>query len=285
MLKVDLGNYDIIGDIHGKTAKLERLLLKLGYTKTETSHYSHPNRKVIFLGDFIDGGNEHSKVINIVKPMVENNAAYAIMANHEFNAISFHTNHPVTGLPLREHSSKNIGQHESFLTDYEDNQKEMHEVIDWFKSLPLFIDLPEIRAIHACWSQYEINKIRHFLDEDNAIRSELFDEFLIKANTKYTLEFDAIEVLLKGLEVSLPEGRSFKDKRGNERHNIRVKWWLSNGKTYNDYALVPSSTIVPKIPLPTELIDNYFYDKNEKPVFIGHYWLEGTPELQAPNVQ
>jgi hypothetical protein len=40
-------------------------------------------------------------VINIVKPMVEHEAAYAIMANHEFNVIAFHKMHPETGLPLR----------------------------------------------------------------------------------------------------------------------------------------------------------------------------------------
>jgi hypothetical protein len=232
----DSGNYDIIGDIHGKTSKLEPLLLALGYSKSDSGYYTHPTRKVIFLGDFIDGGNEHLGVINIVKSMVENNAAYAILANHEFNAISFHTLHPATGLPLREHSDKNIGQHESFIIDYQYHRKEMIEVIDWFKTLPLFIDLPEIRAIHACWSDYEIDKIRHYLDKNNAINPELFEEFLVKANTENTPEFDAIEVLLKGLEVPLPEGQSYSDNKGNERHSTRVKWWLSNGETYRDCA-------------------------------------------------
>jgi hypothetical protein len=41
---------------------------------------------------------------------------------------------------------------------------------------------------------------------------------------------------------------------------------------------------VPDTPIRKELIKHYFYDKREKPVFIGHYWLTGKPELQAKNV-
>jgi len=283
MYNDDQGNYDIIGDIHGYVTKLEKLLKKLEYTKNEQGFYSHPTRKVIFLGDFIDGGNEHKAVINIVKPMVENQAAYAIMANHEFNCISFHTNHPTTGLPLRERSIKNIGQHIEFLTEYQEHNEEMIETIEWFKTLPLFLDLSEIRAIHACWSDFEINKIKPYLTPENTIKPELFEEFFIKANTKNTPEFDAVEVLLKGLEIPLPNGKCFEDKSGTLRTDIRVKWWLTDGETYSDYALVPPNTVVPDIPLPKEQLVNYFYT-DSKPVFIGHYWLNGHPEIQADNI-
>ena len=46
---------DFIGDIHGHADKLEELLLKLGYTKSAGA-YSHPQRKVLFVGDYIDRG-------------------------------------------------------------------------------------------------------------------------------------------------------------------------------------------------------------------------------------
>ena len=45
--------YDIIGDIHGRALELEALLKQLGYAKRSGS-FSHPDRQVIFLGDFID---------------------------------------------------------------------------------------------------------------------------------------------------------------------------------------------------------------------------------------
>ena len=99
-------NFDIVGDIHGHAEPLMRLFNDLGYTKNDAGIYAHRDRQIIFLGDFIDRGQQQSEVINIVKPMVENGYAQAVMGNHEFNAICFHTTHPVTEKPLREHCDK-----------------------------------------------------------------------------------------------------------------------------------------------------------------------------------
>ena len=41
---------DLIGDIHGHADKLEELLLKLSYKKSDGA-YSRTNRKVLFVGD------------------------------------------------------------------------------------------------------------------------------------------------------------------------------------------------------------------------------------------
>ena len=64
--------YDLIGDIHGHATELEELLAKLGYTKNSKGIYQHPNRKVIFLGDFIDRGEEIREVLQIAKSMTDN---------------------------------------------------------------------------------------------------------------------------------------------------------------------------------------------------------------------
>jgi len=287
MYSNDKGNYDVIGDIHGHVTHLELLLKKLSYTKSPEGVYSHPTRKVIFLGDFVDGGSAHQKVIDIVKPMVENKTAYAIMGNHEFNAISFHTAHPDSGLPLREHTIKNVGQHIQFLSEYKKDKKDKKQMlaaIEWFKTLPLFIDLPEVRAVHACWSEYEMKKIKPYLTIDNRVKSELFIEFYVKANTKGSAEFNAVEVLLKGVEVALPEHSSFKDQYGNVRHETRIRWWLVNAKTYGDYSLAPLSEKLSAYSFPRDKIENYLYDVDQKPVFIGHYWLSGKPAIQQANI-
>lgn len=47
--------YDIIGDIHGQASTLEQMLLRLGY-RDEGGVFRHPERKVVYLGDFIDRG-------------------------------------------------------------------------------------------------------------------------------------------------------------------------------------------------------------------------------------
>ncbi|NLY64918.1 MAG: metallophosphoesterase, partial [Alcaligenaceae bacterium] len=80
--------YDLIGDIHGYAQPLKQLLSKLGYTE-KNGYWQHPERKVIFLGDFIDRGPEQIEAVLIAKAMVENNAALAVMGNHEFNAVAW----------------------------------------------------------------------------------------------------------------------------------------------------------------------------------------------------
>jgi hypothetical protein len=284
MHSTDHGNYDVIGDIHGNATQLDNLLRKLSYKKTEKGYYSHPSRKVIFLGDFVDGGKEHVKVIGIVKPMVENQAAYAIMGNHEFNAISFHTKHPATQQPLRERSIKNIGQHIEFLAEYKSQKKDLLAVIEWFKTLPLFLDLPQIRAVHACWSEHEINIIKPYLTAKNEVKPELFEEFYVRANSKGSDEFNAVEILLKGVEIELPQGASFKDKSENVRTAVRIKWWQSKGNSYGDYSLVRLDKEISKLSFPREAIKPYLYNTDSKPVFIGHYWLSGAPEIQHKKV-
>lgn len=81
--------YDIIGDVHGHASLLKKLLIKLGYEKTNGSYF-HPSRKAIFVGDFINRGSEIRKTIRIIRTMVENGNAFAILGNHEINAILFH---------------------------------------------------------------------------------------------------------------------------------------------------------------------------------------------------
>ena len=113
-----LDGYDIIGDIHGCADTLRALLTKLDYEKRD-GVYRHPDRQVIFLGDFIDRGPQQREVIDIARGMVEAGSALAVMGNHEFNAIAYHTPDPEGDGFLRPHSEKNRKQHRAFLDAYE----------------------------------------------------------------------------------------------------------------------------------------------------------------------
>src|ERR1035438_7247163 len=103
--------YDLIGDIHGHADELVQLLETLGY---ERGHgvYRHAERKVIFLGDFIDRGPKIRQVLEIVRPMIEEGKALAVMGNHELNALAFNTeDSDRAGTYLRKRNYKNIRQH------------------------------------------------------------------------------------------------------------------------------------------------------------------------------
>src|SRR5476651_959511 len=127
--------YDLIGDIHGHANELEQLLNALGYEKLR-GVYRHPERKVIFLGDFIDRGPKCREVLEIVRPMVEEGNALAVMGNHELNAMAYHTEDPVAkGRFLREHIDKNVHQHRQTVAQLK--PRELQSYLEWFRTLPL----------------------------------------------------------------------------------------------------------------------------------------------------
>lgn len=271
-------NYDIIGDVHGQAEKLRRLLHKLGY-REHSGAWQHPHRTAIFVGDFVDRGPHQLETINIVRRMVEGGHALAVMGNHEFNAIAWYLKDPVQeGEYLRPHSIKNRGQHAAFLAEAED-KREHREAIDWFLTLPLWLELPELRVVHACWHPAYMADLAPALRPGNRL-----DEALVAAaSRKGTPEYRAVEALLKGIEIPLPHGNSFRDKDGVERHDARVRWWDSAAVTYRQAALIPlgSDTHLTDEEIPNEAQVGY---ANDKPVFFGHYWLNGKPELQSPRV-
>ena len=264
--------YDLIGDIHGQATELIRLLEKLSYKKINNI-WQHENRKIIFLGDFIDRGNEQREVISIVRPMIENGSALSVMGNHEYNAIAYYTENSQGG-HFREHNEKNLKQHKAFLKTYEDYPEEYKSVIEWFKTLPFWLDLESLRVIHACWDIDLIKKLGKSLE----------DGVLKKSSDKTTVEFRAIETLLKGKEIPLPEGQSFLDKDNNKRDHIRIKFWERNAKTYKDLFMGPKDALqfIPDLPLE----DDYSvpYPTDEKPLFLGHYWMEGEIKPLTENI-
>jgi hypothetical protein len=46
-------SYDLVGDIHGEAPALIKLLKELPYDQIDDV-WQHPDRKLIFLGDFVD---------------------------------------------------------------------------------------------------------------------------------------------------------------------------------------------------------------------------------------
>jgi len=273
-------SYDLIGDIHGQATELKALLEKIGYEIDSDGIYSHTSRKVIFLGDFIDRGDQQKQVINIVRPMIESGHALSVMGNHEFNAIAYSLKDEETGEYLREHNDHNSGQHAAFLSEYKDDEPAYEEVINWFMTLPLWLDLGELRIIHACWDNQWIEKLKPVLNDNNTL-----DENIVKmASNKNNWAFEAIETLLKGKEIPLKNGVSFTDKDGHTRHNIRVRWWDQSATTYKTAFMGPENAVthIPDDEINGDHLVEYSHD--DVPVFLGHYWMTGKPEPLAKNI-
>ncbi len=284
--------YDIVGDIHGHADKLEALLEKLGYVQS-SGGFRHPRRKAIFVGDFIDRGPRQLDTVAIVRPMVESGSALAVMGNHELNAIAWHT--PDDSRPgeyLRPRfdpvdGPKNRDQHKEFLAEVGEDSDRHRDIVDWFLTLPLWLDLEGLRVVHACWHTRFMDWLSPWLREGRYLTRELLPAATLEPQDKAEKDneepsvFKAVEALTKGLEVPLPDGITFKDKGGVTRDRARIRWWDRDSTTYRSSALLPASTreTLPDDPIPAHARSRH---PTDKPLFFGHYWMKGSPAAVAP---
>tara|TARA_R110000868_G_scaffold155691_6_gene382159 strand:+ start:26084 stop:26899 length:816 start_codon:yes stop_codon:yes gene_type:complete len=235
---------DFIGDIHGYGDKLELLLQKLGYS-VNGGAFQHPTRKVIFIGDLIDKGPSISKVLNIIFPMLERKSAQAILGNHEYNFLAYHTTS--RGSPLRAQNERNRSQIINTLSQL--NQSERDLLLRKIYEMPLFVEGKNFRAVHACWDYASIEYLKS-ASEENLLSLDL----LIESSIEGSRCFKAVETILKGPEQNLNEENYFLDQYGIQRRTTRIHWWKSSGEN----------------------------NGCESPIFFGHYWLKGVPKINNP---
>jgi hypothetical protein len=214
--------------------------------------------------------------------MIEERHALAVMGNHELNALAYHTEDPKKpGKFLRRHSDKNVHQHSETVLQLK--PRELRFYLEWFRTLPMWLDQDGLRVVHACWDDNAITKIAQAQRKHRGVTTS----FLQAAYSRKNSLFGMVETVLKGKEAKLPNGKSFLDKDRNKRTEIRTKWYLPpTGHTFGSYALqsdrircdvkLTKAVIVQASPYPT----------NAKPVFIGHYWLwaKKRPRYLVKNV-
>jgi hypothetical protein len=269
--------HDIIGDVHGHADRLEALLVALGY-EHRAGAWRHAARTAIFVGDFIDRGPGQLRTLELVRAMLDAGSARATMGNHEFNAIAWATPDPANqDRHLRprhgERGEKNRRQHRAFLTEVGEDSVAHQAWIDWFLDLPLWIEEPAFRVVHACWSPRHVETLRPVLRDG----ARLTPELVVAASRRGSEVYSAVETLLKGQEVALPEGYSFTDKDGHVRRETRTRWWDPDLTTYRDAYIGPKGVDMPNIPIDAH--DRI--PQPDRPVFIGHYWFDPA-EPKAP---
>ena len=259
---------DVIGDVHGHCAKLERLLARLGYREAGGA-WRHPDgRKALFVGDLIDRGPAQLKTCALVRAMAEEGEALCLMGNHEYNAIRHQ-------LGLRDLRGAN-DPHRSFLKEAPEGSPAYRDWLAWFKRLPLWLDLGAFCAVHACWDEACMRVLQEAGLDADAVMDEGLHRLAGRKDDAgrspaRRAVYDALETMLKGPEVRVP-GRGFKDKDGHERHEIRTRWWDADAKTFRELAFMDDTSGIPDDPLPPGLRPIRPIPL-QKPVFIGHYWL------------
>lgn len=273
--------YDVIGDIHGSAKQLVGLLGLLGWREDANGVFRHDDDlQVVFTGDLIDRGPGQRRVLEIARKMVDAGTARIVMGNHEFNHIGFATRNPAGDGYLRSHSSKNVEQSRAFLEQIPESERS--EWIEWFGTLPLWLELDGLRIVHACWHQESVDLLEREL---GGARLRDFDD-LLRAHDKSDPVWEAVEVLLKGPEIELaPYGLPpYLDKGGHPRKKARIRWWTPNPRSIADVIDIPKGTKTvdgdeyPKITAqPFRDHDASYAYASDTLVVYGHHWREWGP--------
>ncbi len=270
--------YDIIGDVHGYHLELQKLLIKLDYTIINDV-WTHTYRKAVFVGDFINRGPNSKGVIRIIKDMVNAGSGLAILGNHEINAIMYFTKDE-DGNPIRIPGNSNKRILDRFAAEYNGNLLALRNDIKWMRTLPLFLDLNNIRTVHAYWNDEHISKLIP-LYKNGKLRKRYLKELTQPESPLYT----PFTQTIKGIELSMPNDLVIKDSQNIKRTNFRVKWWIKpQGKTFKSLSY-GNKFLLPEYTIPAEIITDYtIYPKNAPLVFIGHYSINNSNLLPARNV-
>jgi hypothetical protein len=272
---------DFIGDLHGHATRLDELLIRLEYEWIDGIP-RHRNRTAIFLGDYVDRGPEIRRTLETVRGMVDRGDAVALMGNHEYNAIAWFTPRPDRPEePCRRHTPIRQDLIAPTLASLGEDTTEW---IDWMRRLPLWFEANGARAIHATWDQPSIDFLDHMLAETDGVLTESLMQATCEPRSP---SFRAIEQVLKGREIPLPDGLVLTDPEGSPRRHIRARWFESpHGRTYREHAFTRDDSF-PDIAIAPDAIapDSQHYGSEEPPVFVGHYWMQGAiPTRLAPNV-
>jgi len=277
--------FDIIGDVHGCAKTLVELLSRLGYERTDTS-FAHAKRKVIFVGDIVDRGPYIRASLKIVKSMVDDGQAICLLGNHELNAVAHSTyalHEDADPRFLRKAGNISHAFDVQTLTQFEQYQEEWQSYVEWFKTLPLFLDFDDFRVVHACWDEDAVQHIRHKSGEDETLLDNVLP-FLVNGDRQLTRSVDRVT---RGTNLRYPDGRYLLSGDGVKRSVFRTKFWADSPKTYRDVVYQPDA--LPK-DLENRALDSSeiarlsFYEESEKPLFFGHYWLGGRPSVQRKNI-
>lgn len=270
--------YDIIGDLHGYADQLKKLLQKMGYSSLNGT-YSHPERKAVFVGDFINRGPKIRETVVLVRKMVESGSAYAILGNHELYAILYYLK-DAEGKYLKKRIQKYQLQINQTLAEFVSDKADLKSHLKWFRTLPLYLDFGDIRIVHACWDEQNINLLKATLTEPK-ISKTLLREIALNESRFAQGFWETV----KGIDFQIPRNLLVFDDDGRPHRSFRMKWWANpEGRTFKDVSL-ESRFELPAYTIPPEIVKSRSnYPEKDPIVFFGHYSLVDRSGILQPNM-
>ena len=215
------GPVDVVGDVHGHLAALRKLMDRLGYDEEG----GHPEgRRLVFVGDLVDRGEDSPGVIRLVRAMVEAGRAQCVLGNHELNLLLGKVragNEWFRGLPQLRHGR--------LLPQVLIRPSERGAILDWLRTLPLALERADLRVVHACWEARAIDRARRMRDVVGDIHAR---RLALRARLRPESDEDVRDLIHQNRNpVSvLTSGRERHARQpfragGKLRRTERVAWW------------------------------------------------------------
>ncbi len=279
----NVAGYDVIGDVHGCADALRALLQKLDY-REDLRGWHHPERKAVFVGDIIDRGNQIRDAVHLVRKMVDAGNAWLVLGNHEYNAVAYQTSCQAGEDSHLHHVQHRLARHlHHTLLEYRFHSAEWDDLIVWLRQQPLCLEFAGFRVVHACWDPRRVAQALAVHDGCCLLSDDFVQESMHYGSEPNRI----VERLLKGTDLVLPEGITVLGSDGIERNRIRTKFWKRQPETYGDVLFQPDK-------LPEEWMQRLLteqdkqrllhYGRDEKALFIGHYWRKGVPKVIRDNI-
>ncbi len=270
--------YDIIGDVHGHADHLKNLLKKMGYSLVNDV-YTHPTRKAVFVGDFINRGPKIRETIILIRRMVEKGVGYAILGNHELYAVLYYLR-DIEGRYYKKRIPKYQLQINQTLAEFVSYKEEFKSHLKWMRTLPMFLDFGGVRIVHAAWIPENIKLLQEKITEPK-LKKEILREVALN-ETEFS---DKFWETCKGVDFQLPKDLLIFDDEGRPHRSFRMKWWESSeNKTFKEVSL-ESRFELPSYTIPKEILQaRNPYPKDDPIVFFGHYCLRECCGIFADNL-
>lgn len=267
---------DIVGDVHGEIKPLLNLIKHLGYDEDG----SHPqNRMLVFVGDLFDRGPDSPAVFRLIRKLVDNNCALAVLGNHEINLIRGEAKDG-TGWFFEERFLKDQTRYAKF-TSVEHSAK--NEILEFLNSLPLALERDDLRIVHAAWVSEHVDRARSYKVGEIAVACEEAEDEADRVAVKLR------QALVKELEI-WPHGFESPE---NKPPQLEAHACFAASKQMNNWIKILTSGVERKGLRPffsngrwrfVERVRWWDEYDSHTPVVIGHYWRKfGEPKCESLN--
>lgn len=144
-------NIDVVGDIHGLYDDFVKFIESLGYTVDNYVIKHEQNRKILFLGDVVDRGQQSLQMLKLLYNSVVHHGHYAIIGNHENKLLQFKKHYKKFGNIQSFYNAAS----ETILELLKLDEEEMFLYLDFVEDLPHYYTYKDLAFTHGNLDYFE----------------------------------------------------------------------------------------------------------------------------------